>query len=142
MTSPSPVPSTVPSSVASGAVMRIGREPTMTREHVAAELVGPEQMRRRRRLVDAQEVLGQRVLHDQAAEDRRQDPEAQDEGPDDERLAMDELAQEVSAQVGAGDADRGRRFDRDGADAHSTPRYRMRGLSSVKRMSAASVATM
>ncbi len=51
-----------PSSVASGATVRMSRAPTMTREkHVAAELVGAEPMVGRRRRERREQIVGVRI---------------------------------------------------------------------------------
>jgi len=90
-------------------------------------VIGVDAHRRSHTLVAVDEIgrkLGERVVgHDQVAEDRRQDPEAEEEGPHVERLLTDEILQELTpADLGLAGADGGRRFDGNGADAHSTPR--------------------
>jgi hypothetical protein len=108
-------------------VARAGDHP---REHVAAELIGAEDVPRARLGVDVQQILGVGAADDRLPEDRAQDPEQDDDRADHEcRLPhqrADELAAQVRRALAGGEGAGG--LDGDGVEAHSLPPTRTRGL--------------
>ena len=118
MTRPSAVPSTVPSSMASGQTMRMSREPTITREKTSRpSLSVPNQYvcpggtgsggtltmpsgRSRGRLMLVEDVRLERVVrHDLRADERADDPEHDDDGADDERLRAQQRVHRLAPRL-------------------------------------------
>ena len=141
---PTAVPSTVPSSVASGAMIRMSREPTITRENMSRPSWSvPNQC-----ALDGALLIPSRFwaygLCGAIAEPKiaQMIQISEDDRTDDERRRVQELAEDLATELGPAGGERACVLDRDVDDAHSSARSRIRGLSSEKSMSATSVTIM